>query len=97
HLFPHPTLFRSHGIGSGFIISPDGYILANAHVVDGVKEVHVKLTDRREFTARVVGTDPKTDVALIKINASRLPTVKIGSASNVKVGQWVVAMGSPFG
>ena len=94
---PMPRQAPEHGIGSGFIISPDGYILTNAHVVDGVKEVHVKLTDRREFTAKVVGTDPKTDVALIKINAANLPTVKIGSAKNVKVGQWVVAMGSPFG
>jgi len=85
------------GIGSGFIVSPDGYILTNAHVVDGVKEVHVKLTDRREFTAKVVGTDPKTDVALIKIDAKNLPTVRVGSAKNVEVGQWVVAMGSPFG
>jgi serine protease Do len=94
---PAPKQMPERGIGSGFIISPDGYILTNAHVVDGVKEVHVKLTDRREFTAKVVGTDPKTDVALIKINATNLPTVRIGSAKNVKVGQWVVAMGSPFG
>jgi serine protease Do len=92
-----PRQTPEHGIGSGFIITPDGYILTNAHVVDGVKEVHVKLTDRREFTAKVVGTDPKTDVALIKIDASKLPTVRIGSAKNVEVGQWVVAMGSPFG
>jgi serine protease Do len=94
---PMPRQTPEHGIGSGFIISPDGYILTNAHVVDGVKEVHVKLTDRREFTAKVVGSDPKTDVALIKIDASNLPTVRIGSAKNVEVGQWVVAMGSPFG
>ncbi|TMH28807.1 MAG: DegQ family serine endoprotease [Betaproteobacteria bacterium] len=94
---PVPRQAPERGIGSGFIISPDGYILTNAHVVDGVKEVHVKLTDRREFTAKVVGTDPKTDVALIKIDAAQLPTVRIGSARNVEVGQWVVAMGSPFG
>ena len=94
---PVPRQAPERGIGSGFIISPDGYILTNAHVVDGVKEVHVKLTDRREFTAKVVGTDPKTDVALIKIDAAHLPTVRIGSARNVEVGQWVVAMGSPFG
>ena len=92
-----PRQVPERGIGSGFIVSPDGYILTNAHVVDGVKEVHVKLTDRREFTAKVVGTDPKSDVALIKIDASNLPTVRIGSAKNVEVGQWVVAMGSPFG
>ena len=94
---PVPRQAPERGIGSGFIISPDGYILTNAHVVDGVKEVHVKLTDRREFTAKVAGTDPKTDVALIKIDAANLPTVRIGSARNVEVGQWVVAMGSPFG
>jgi serine protease Do len=92
-----PRQVPERGIGSGFIVSPDGYILTNAHVVDGVKEVQVKLTDRREFTAKVVGTDPKTDVALIKIDAKNLPTVRIGSAKNVEVGQWVVAMGSPFG
>jgi serine protease Do len=94
---PVPRQAPLRGIGSGFIISPDGYILTNAHVVDGVKEVHVKLTDRREFTAKVVGTDAKTDVALIKIDARNLPTVHTGSAKNVQVGQWVVAMGSPFG
>src|SRR5207237_8425158 len=94
---PMPRQAPLHGIGSGFIVSPDGYILTNAHVIDGVKEVHVKLTDRREFTAKVVGTDAKTDVALIKIDAANLPTVHIGSAKNVQVGQWVVAMGSPFG
>jgi len=92
-----PRQVPERGIGSGFLVSPDGYILTNAHVVDGVKEVHVKLTDRREFTAKVVGTDPKTDVALIKIDAKNLPTVRVGSAKNVEVGQWVVAMGSPFG
>jgi serine protease Do len=92
-----PRQVPERGIGSGFIVSPDGYILTNAHVVDGVKEVQVKLTDRREFTAKVVGTDPKTDVALIKIDAKNLPTVRVGSAKNVEVGQWVVAMGSPFG
>ncbi|HET7363688.1 MAG TPA: DegQ family serine endoprotease [Burkholderiales bacterium] len=94
---PSPRQIPERGIGSGFIISPDGYILTNAHVIDGVKEVQVKLTDRREFTARVVGTDTKTDVALIKIDAKNLPTVRLGSAKNVEVGQWVVAMGSPFG
>jgi serine protease Do len=94
---PAPHQGPMHGIGSGFIISPDGYILTNAHVVDGVKEVHVKLTDRREFNAKVVGSDKKTDVALIKIAATNLPTVHVGDSKVVKVGQWVVAMGSPFG
>jgi serine protease Do len=94
---PAPKQAPMHGIGSGFIISPDGYILTNAHVVDGAKEVQVKLTDRREFTAKVVGKDDKSDVSLIKIEARNLPTVRIGDSKNVKVGQWVVAMGSPFG
>jgi serine protease Do len=92
---PHPA--PRHGVGSGFIVSPDGYILTNAHVVDDAKTVDVKLTDRREFVAKVVGSDKKSDVALIKIDAKNLPVVKIGHASDVKVGQWVVAMGSPFG
>ena len=86
-----------HGVGSGFIVSADGYILTNAHVVDGAKTVDVKLTDRREFVAKVIGSDAKSDVALIKIAAKDLPVVKIGHAKDVKVGQWVVAMGSPFG
>ncbi len=94
---PAPHQAPMHGIGSGFIISPDGFILTNAHVVDGVKEVHVKLTDRREFNAKVIGTDKKTDVALIKIAATNLPSVHVGDSKDVKVGQWVVAMGSPFG
>jgi serine protease Do len=86
-----------HGVGSGFIVSADGYILTNAHVVDGAKVVDVKLTDRREFVAKVIGSDPKSDVALIKIDARDLPVVKIGRTKDVKPGQWVVAMGSPFG
>jgi serine protease Do len=94
---PMPQQSPSHGLGSGFIISPDGYILTNAHVVTGTSEVKVKLTDRREFDAKIVGTDPRTDVALIKIDANHLPTLRIGDPSTVKVGQWVVAMGSPFG
>jgi serine protease Do len=84
--------------GSGFIIKPDGYILTNAHVVGGKGgEVTVKLTDKREFKAKVIGTDPRTDVALLKIDATGLPTVHIGDPSKVKVGQWVAAIGSPFG
>jgi serine protease Do len=94
---PVPKQAPVRGIGSGFIISPDGYILTNAHVVDGVKEAHVKLTDRREFTARVVGSDKKTDVALIKIDAHDLPVVHVGHSKDVQVGQWVAAVGSPFG
>ncbi|HUH93349.1 MAG TPA: DegQ family serine endoprotease [Casimicrobiaceae bacterium] len=85
------------GLGSGFIVSPDGVILTNAHVVDNAKEVTVKLTDRREFKAKVIGKDDQSDVAVIKINATNLPTVHLGDSSQVKVGEWVVAIGSPFG
>src|SRR3954465_7406992 len=94
---PVPKQQPRHGVGSGFIVSADGYILTNAHVVDGAKEVDVKLTDRRELIAKVVGTDPKSDIALIKIDAKDLPVVRIGHSKDIKVGQWVVAMGSPFG
>ena len=87
----------SASLGSGFIISNDGYVLTNAHVVDGANVVTVKLTDKREFRAKVVGTDKQSDVAVLKINASNLPTVKIGDPNQSKVGQWVVAIGSPYG
>lgn len=83
--------------GSGFIVSPDGYILTNTHVVKDSDEVTVTLTDRREFKAKVIGTDDRTDVALIKIEATGLPAVRIGDPSKVKVGNWVAAIGSPFG
>jgi serine protease Do len=83
--------------GSGFIIAPDGLILTNAHVVRDAKEVTVKLTDRREFQAKVMGSDPRTDVAVLKIDARNLPTVPLGSARDLKVGAWVLAIGSPFG
>ena len=85
------------GQGSGFIVSSDGVILTNAHVVRGAKEVTVKLNDRREFRAKVLGADPKTDVAVLKIDASGLPTVKLGQTSQLRVGDWVLAIGSPFG
>jgi serine protease Do len=85
------------GAGSGFIVSPDGYILTNTHVVGNADEVTVRLTDRREFPAKVVGADERTDVAVIKINAANLPTVKLGDPAKVKPGQWVLAIGSPFG
>ncbi|TWG81464.1 serine protease Do [Cupriavidus gilardii J11] len=90
-----PQLLR--GLGSGFIVSPDGLILTNAHVVDGAQEVVVKLTDRREFKAKVLGTDKQTDVAVIKIDAKDLPTVQLGDPSQVRVGEPVVAIGSPYG
>lgn len=85
------------GQGSGFIVSPDGLILTNAHVVDGAQEVTVKLTDRREFKAKVLGTDPQTDVAVIRIDATNLPTVRLGDPSQVRVGEPVLAIGSPYG
>lgn len=87
----------SRGMGSGFIISPDGVILTNAHVVAHAAEVTVKLTDRREFNAKVVGSDPQTDIALLKIDARDLPSVRLGSSDKVRVGEWAVAIGSPFG
>ncbi|THF64538.1 DegQ family serine endoprotease [Pseudothauera nasutitermitis] len=88
----------SRGIGSGFIVSADGYVLTNAHVVgEGESEVTVRLIDKREFRAKVVGTDARTDIALLKIDATALPAVRIGNAENARVGEWVVAMGSPFG
>jgi len=87
----------AHGTGSGFIVSPDGYILTNAHVVASAQTVTVRLTDRREFQAKVVGQDERTDVAVIKIDATSLPVVKIGDPRLLKPGQWVVAIGSPFG
>ena len=87
----------THGMGSGFIISSDGIILTNAHVVRDAREVTVKLTDRREFRAKVLGSDPKTDVAVLKIDAKDLPVVPLAKADNVKVGEWVLAIGSPYG
>ena len=87
----------TRGQGSGFIVSNDGIILTNAHVVKGAKEVTVKLTDRREFRAKVLGADPKTDVAVLRIEAKDLPVVTVGKASDLRVGEWVLAIGSPFG
>ncbi len=84
------------GMGSGFIISEDGYILTNHHVINGVDEVFVRLTDKREFTAKVIGSDKRTDVALLKINGSNLPVLKTGHSADIKAGQWVLAIGSPF-
>jgi serine protease Do len=85
------------GLGSGFIINPDGVILTNAHVVDDATEVTVKLTDKREFRAKVLGIDKPSDIAVLKIDASGLPTVKLGDSSRTRVGDWVLAIGSPFG
>ena len=84
------------GVGSGFIISQDGFVLTNAHVVDGASEVYVKLTDKREFKAKVIGTDKRTDVAVLKIDGGKLPRVTIGDSDKIKAGEWVIAIGSPF-
>ncbi|QEI06113.1 Do family serine endopeptidase [Pigmentiphaga aceris] len=92
-----PRERQMRGQGSGFIVANDGVILTNAHVVKGAKEVVVKLTDRREFQAKVLGIDEKTDIAVLKIDAKNLPVVQIGKVSDVQVGQWVVAIGSPYG
>ncbi len=92
-----PREFESRSLGSGFIISTDGYILTNAHVVDSADEVTVRLTDKRDFKARVIGADRRTDLALIKIEATGLPAVRMGDPNRLRVGEWVVAIGSPFG
>ena len=94
---PGPREFESRSLGSGFIVSGDGYVLTNSHVVDNADEITVKLTDKREFKARVIGADKRTDIALLKIEASGLPTVRLGDPNSLKVGEWVVAIGSPFG
>jgi serine protease Do len=94
---PHERQQPVKGAGSGFIVSPDGYILTNTHVVADAEEVTVRLTDRREFPAKVIGADERTDVAVIKINANSLPIVRLGDPTRIKPGQWVLAIGSPFG
>jgi serine protease Do len=94
---PGPREFQSQSLGSGFIISQDGYILTNAHVVETADEITVKLTDKREFKAKVIGADRRTDIALIKIDASNLPAVRFGDPAKLRVGEWVLAIGSPFG
>jgi serine protease Do len=87
----------SRGMGSGFILSEDGLVVTNAHVVQGASEVTVKLTDRREFRAKVLGADKRTDVAVLKIDAKNLPAVRLGDVKELDVGEWVLAIGSPFG
>ena len=94
---PLPQQMPTHGMGSGFIVSPDGVIVTNAHVVEGASEVTVKLTDRREFHAKVVGIDKPTDIAVLKIDARDLPVVRTGKPAEARVGDWVLAIGSPFG
>lgn len=96
----HPQLpddEQPRGVGSGFILSSDGVIMTNAHVVDGADEVVVTLTDKREFKAKIMGADKRSDVAVVKIEATGLPAVKVGDVSRLRVGEWVVAIGSPFG
>ena len=88
---------QQRGVGSGFVLTPDGYVMTNAHVVEGADEVIVTLTDRRELKARIVGSDRRTDVAVVKIEATGLPAVKIGDVNALKVGAWVMAIGAPFG
>lgn len=92
-----PEQNQPRGVGSGFILSADGFVMTNAHVVEGAEEVLVTLTDQREFKARIIGADKRTDVAVLKIEATGLPSVKIGDVSRLKVGEWVLAIGSPFG
>ena len=85
------------GVGSGFVLTNDGYILTNSHVVEGASEIYVTLTDKREFKGKVIGSDDRTDVALVKIEATGLPKLQIGDSKAIRVGQWVLAIGSPFG
>jgi serine protease Do len=92
-----PPSREQSSLGSGFIITKDGYIITNNHVVSDADEIIVKLNDRREYVAEVVGTDPRSDIAVIKIESDNLPVLKLGDSSNLKVGEWVLAIGSPFG
>jgi serine protease Do len=85
------------GVGSGFIISADGFVLTNAHVVDGADDVYVTLTDKREYKAKIIGVDKRTDVAVVKIEGNNLPRLTIGDPNKLRVGEWVIAIGSPFG
>ncbi|HEY4956990.1 MAG TPA: trypsin-like peptidase domain-containing protein, partial [Caldimonas sp.] len=88
---------QPRGVGSGFILNADGYVMTNAHVIEGADEVIVTLADKREFKAKTIGADKRSDVALVKIEATGLPTVRLGDVSKLKVGEWVIAIGSPFG
>jgi serine protease Do len=92
-----PREQREQGLGSGVIVSPEGYILTNNHVVDGATDVKVTISDKREFKARVIGTDPKTDIAVLKIDASGLPSIVVGDSSKVQIGDYALAVGNPFG
>src|SRR5687768_3121952 len=94
---PAPRRDIPRGLGSGFILSPDGYVMTNAHVVRGADDITVTTSDRREFKAKLIGADTRTDVALVKIEATGLPAVRIGDPNKLRVGEWVIAIGSPFG
>jgi serine protease Do len=94
---PQPDEEQPRGLGSGFILTPDGLVMTNAHVVEGADEVIVTLTDKREFKARIVGADKRSDVAVVKIDATGLPSVRVGDVGRLRVGEWVLAIGSPFG
>jgi serine protease Do len=94
---PQPDEDQPRGVASGFILTPDGYIMTNAHVVDGADDVLVTLTDKREFKAKIIGSDKRSDVAVVKIDATALPAVKVGDINRLRVGEWVMAIGSPFG
>ena len=93
----HNPFEKRSSLGSGFIVSEDGYIITNHHVVKGADEIIVRLNDRREFIAELIGSDPRSDIALLKVEANDLPRLKLGSANRIKVGEWVLAIGSPFG
>ncbi|HWP83580.1 MAG TPA: DegQ family serine endoprotease [Terriglobia bacterium] len=95
--YNQPRERREHSLGSGVIVTPDGYLLTNHHVIDGASEVRISLADRREFRARIVGTDPRTDIAVLKVDEPNLPVVPLGDSAQVKPGQFVLAMGNPFG
>jgi serine protease Do len=94
---PQPREYEARSLGSGFLISDDGYLLTNSHVVEAADDITVKLTDKREFKAKVIGSDKRTDVALLKIEASSLQHVQVGDPVKLRVGEWVVAIGAPFG
>src|SRR5579862_3769880 len=88
---------RPFGLGSGFVVTPDGYIVTNAHVVENADDIKVRFTDKRELKAKVIGVDLRSDVAVIKVDATNLPVVKIGDSRKLRPGEWVIAIGSPYG
>ena len=97
HFFEAPVQRPQKSLGSGFIINNDGYIITNNHVIEGADEIQVQLTDKRKFDAKIIGSDPKTDIAVIKISAKDLPSAPLGDSDKLQVGDWVVAVGNPFG